>query len=445
MNLLAHALFVLPLLVFAGFFSGTETALLSLSMAQREAMRQAVQQPGGDRSARRVLWLLSNPRRLITTIILGNELTNILLSEVMTDTVNQLFLYLPSRLLTRLQASQDAIVAVAATLITVPVLVSIGELIPKTIGIKLNERWARIVSGPTFGLTWVLAVPRWIISALSSAVLLLLGQRVRHSETPHVLSEKQFRTLVDLGSAEGEIQRTEAQLIHNVLDFGDLTVREVMTPAQKVFSLPYDLPLGRAVEAVTRQRYSRVPVYRGRRDNIVGILFAKDMVGVAAGTNRRSKLADLLHPPLFVPRRAKAERVFREFQRRKTHMALVVDEYGRLAGVVTMEDLLDWLFGDIAEAALSPTTGGSATSLSQSIPPAASTSTAGGPLSPRSDPGLDQRVELSPDLSADSSTGLRPISLTPTETPIESPIESAAETPSESAADAASDRKEDRS
>ena len=413
MNLLAHALFVLPLLLFAGFFSGTETALLSLSMAQREAMRQAEQQPGGDRSARRVLWLLSNPRRLITTIILGNELTNILLSEVMTDTVTQVFQLLPSRLLGQLRASQDAIVAVAATLLTVPILVSIGELIPKTIGIKLNERWARIVSGPTFGLTWILAVPRWIISALSSAVLFLLGQRVRHSETPHVLSEKQFRTLVDLGSAEGEIQRTEAQLIHNVLDFGDLTVREVMTPAQKVFSLPYDLPLGRAIEAVTRQRYSRVPVHRGRRDNIVGILFAKDMVGVAANESGRKKLADLLHPPLFVPRRAKAERVFREFQRRKTHMALVVDEYGRLAGVVTMEDLLDWLFGDISEALLAPPTSTATGGPAPSLPILDSTSTAGGVLGPRSDPGQARPGEPAPDLSADSSTGLRPISLTP--------------------------------
>lgn len=370
MNLLQHALFVLPLLLFAGFFSGTETALLSLSMAQREALRQA-SQSAPDRPSARVLWLLSNPRRLITTIILGNEITNILLSEVMTDLVDQLFHLLPTHRSATLQSSKDVVVAVAATLLTVPILVTFGELIPKTIGIKLNERWARIVSGPTFVLTFVLAIPRWIISGIASAVLFLLGQRARHSEAPQVLSEKQFRTLVDLGSAEGEIQRTEAQLIHNVLDFGDLTVREVMTPAQKVFSLPNDLPLGRAIEAVTRQRYARVPVYRGRKDNIVGILFAKDMVGVTVGNTGRSKLSDLLHPPLFVPRRAKAERVFREFQRRKTHMALVVDEYGRLAGVVTMEDLLDWLFGDIAESLLPPSQNSLAGSPRSSQPGAA--------------------------------------------------------------------------
>jgi len=122
-----------------------------------------------------------------------------------------------------------------------------------------------------------------------------------------------------------------------------------MTAARQVFALPIDLPLGRVVEAVTRQRYSRVPVYRGRRDNIVGVLFAKDIVGYSTGDSHLmgKSLADLLHPPLFVPRRAKCDRVFREFQRRKNHMALVVDEYGRLAGLLTMEDLLQSLFGDI--------------------------------------------------------------------------------------------------
>lgn len=405
MNLLQHALFVLPLLLFAGFFSGTETALLSLSLAQREALRQA-SQSSADRLSNRVLWLLSNPRRLITTIILGNEITNILLSEVMTDLVEQLFHLLPQRLFAALQPSKDVVVAVAATLLTVPILVTFGELIPKTIGIKLNERWARIVAGPTFVLTWVLAIPRWIISGIASAVLFLLGQRARHSETPQVLSEKQFRTLVDLGSAEGEIQRTEAQLIHNVLDFGDLTVREVMTPAGRVFSLPYDLPLGRAAEAVTRQRYSRVPVYRGRKDNIVGILFAKDMVGVSIGTTSgRSKLSDLLHPPLFVPRRAKAERVFREFQRRKTHMALVVDEYGRLAGVVTMEDLLDWLFGDIGDAAVLASQNSLPGSARPSLPHAAAAPEGGSEDRGADDRGADDRGADAPGPVSDPQLG----------------------------------------
>jgi CBS domain containing-hemolysin-like protein len=345
---LTHSLYLFPLLLFAGFFSGTETALMSLGIAQRESLRQSA---ATDKSSARILWLLHNPRRLITTIIIGNELTNILLSELMTDVVSRLYLLLPAGPLRRLAPSGDGLTALTATLVTVPILVTFGELIPKTIGIKLAERWARAVAQPTIALTWLLWIPRLLVSTVSDVVLfLILGRPARQSESQApVLDEKHFRSLVDLGSAEGQIQHDEAQLIHNVLDFGDLSVGSVMTPARQVFAVPLDLPLGRVVELVTRQRYSRVPVYRGRRDNLVGLLFTKDLVGYAAGDPhlQGKQLADLLHPPLFVPRRAKCERLFREFQRRKTHLALVVDEYGRLAGLVTMEDLLQSLFGGV--------------------------------------------------------------------------------------------------
>lgn len=346
-SVLQQAIVLFPLLLSAAFFSGTETALFSLSIAQRESLRQSSQTPVADATSSRILWLLSDPRRLITTLILGNEITNILLSEVMTDLTTRVMRLLPATWTARFGHSSDLVIALCATLVTVPVLVTFGELIPKTIGIKLNERWAGFISRPATLLTWIFTPARLLISALSSAVLLLLGQRTSTEQHAPVLSEKQFRTLVDLGSAEGEIEHTEAKLIHNVLDFGDRTVGEIMTPARKVYSISHDLAIGRVVESVTRQRFSRVPVYRGRKDHIVGILFAKDLVGPAISAPGRTTLADLLHPPLFVPRRAKCDRVFREFQRRKTHLALVVDEYGRLAGVVTMEDLLDSLLGDV--------------------------------------------------------------------------------------------------
>jgi putative hemolysin len=301
----------------------------------------------------RVLWLLGDPRRLITTLILGNELTNILLSAAMTELVRTLLDAMPGRIDRYLHSihpsSLDIIIAVASTLLTVPLLVTLGELIPKTVGIKLAERWARVVSRPMVLLTWALWLPRTVISAIADGVLMLLGKDARHTHDAPVLSEREFRTLVDIGSAEGEIKGTERKLIHNILDFGDLTVGKVMTPERAVFALPQEMALSRIVESVSRQRYSRVPVYRGRRDNIVGILYAKDLVGYTYGNLEGRPLADLLHAPLFVPQRAKCERVFREFQRRKTHIAMVVDEYGRLAGLVTMEDLLRSLFGNIVE------------------------------------------------------------------------------------------------
>jgi putative hemolysin len=141
-----------------------------------------------------------------------------------------------------------------------------------------------------------------------------------------------------------------------------------MTPADQVFALPYEMPLGRLVEAIAKERYSRVPIFRdpgrdgartGRarkgqpppasKIEVLGILLAKDLVGYPSGHLEGHTVQDLLHPALFVPRTTKCDHLFREFQRRKTHLALVVDEYGRLAGLVTMEDLLEELFGEIAD------------------------------------------------------------------------------------------------
>ena len=155
----------------------------------------------------------------------------------------------------------------------------------------------------------------------------------------------------------------ERRLIHNVFEFGDTTVGKVMTPADKVFALPYEMPLGRMVEAIAAERYSRVPIYKtakaarggdGKRPargamEVVGILLAKDLTGYCWGALEGHTVQDLLHPVLFVPRTTKCDQLFREFQRKRTHVALVVDEYGRLAGLVTMEDLLEELFGEIAD------------------------------------------------------------------------------------------------
>lgn len=348
MMILERALWLVPLLVGSAFFAGTETALLSLTGTQRDTL--SAEAGGGDTGAGRILWLLSNPRRLITTLILGNELINISISTLMTGVVSRLFALLPASFQAHHPLSDEALVATVATVATVPLLILFGELVPKTIGIKIAPRWARATAALTLVLTYALWIPRVVISALAGAVTFpFLGRAQRSAETT-VLREREFRTLVDMGSAEGEIAGTERRMIHNVFEFGDLTVGKIMTPAAKVFALPVETPLSRAVEAVSRQRRSRVPVYRGRRDNVVGILFAKDLVGSSRGELRGRPLQDLLHPPLFVPRRAKCDRLFREFQRRKTHMALVVDEYGKLAGLITMEDLLHSLFGDLAES-----------------------------------------------------------------------------------------------
>jgi putative hemolysin len=217
----------------------------------------------------------------------------------------------------------------------------------------------------------VITPVRMIVNGVAGAFLFVLGART--PTRTEGMREEEFRALVDVGSETGELQVAERRLIHNVFEFGDTTVGKVMTPADKVFALPYEMPLGRMVESVAHERYSRVPIFRTVRPtgrlarkspaNIewVGILMAKDLVGYASGRLEGHTIQDLLHPPLFVPRTTKCDHLFREFQRRKTHLALVVDEYGRLAGLVTMEDLLEELFGEIADEKETRTPGSEAT------------------------------------------------------------------------------------
>jgi CBS domain containing-hemolysin-like protein len=350
-NLLSYVATIAALLLGSAFFSGSETALFSLSRVTREALATR-----GDPASRRVLELLANPRRLIVTVILCNELINISTSSVAAQ--------LSARALPWMR--ETAQVALTAA-VMVPVMLMAGEMTPKSLALRVAERWARVVSRPLQFFATLVAPLRWVVSGVAGAVVWLLGGR--RPAAQEGLREEEFRALVDVGSEMGELQVAERRLIHNVFEFGDTTVGKVMTPADKVFALPYEMPLGRLVEAVSAERYSRVPIYKtparpaGRgaprrtpvvdgkplHMEVIGILLAKDLVGYAAGHLEGHTVQDLLHPPLFVPRTTKCDSLFREFQRKKTHLALVVDEYGRLAGLVTMEDLLEELFGEIAD------------------------------------------------------------------------------------------------
>jgi len=332
------------LLFVSAFFSSSETALFSLSRVQKEALGRRE-----DTTTKRLLALLANPRSLIVTIIVCNELVNIANSSLTATLTEKL---LPS-------LSERAQVAVA-TAVIVPLLLVFGEMAPKSLALRIGERWARVVSGPLVIFQWLITPVRLLLSLVSGIVLAVFGARRPAIEAG--VREEEFRALVDVGSEEGELQVAERRLIHNVFEFGDTPVGKVMTHADKVFALPYEMPLGRMVDAISEQHYSRVPIYRsGRMDpktraagkkpplEVVGIIHAKDLVTYASRGLEGHTVQDLLHPPFFVPRTTTCDRLFREFQRRKTHIALVVDEYGRLLGLVTMEDLLEELFGEIAD------------------------------------------------------------------------------------------------
>ncbi|HUQ06484.1 MAG TPA: hemolysin family protein, partial [Kofleriaceae bacterium] len=218
----------------------------------------------------------------------------------------------------------------------------------RTLAIKDAIRGARIVARPLAGFALLVSPLRFVVQGLGD----LLARPFGGSGRPRMsgdLSEEEFRKLVDAGSAQGQVDARERRLIHRVFEFGDKNVGQIMTPRDKVFALSYDLPMARLAKEVATRGFSRVPIYQRSLDNIRGILNSKDLVLATAGQAPARTLSELLHEPLFVPRTTPLARLFRTFKQRKVHLALVVSEYGGLLGIVTMEDLLEQLFGEIRD------------------------------------------------------------------------------------------------
>jgi putative hemolysin len=324
---------VVMLLFLSAFFAGTESALFSLTRVQRERMRQSGR--GVDRI---ILTLLERPRRLIASILLGNELVNVSIATLTAAIVERQL----HQVLGPVQLS------IVSMLIALPALLLFGEITPKSVALKAAERWARVAARPIALVARVVAPVRWIVNGVADAVLWLLGQKGKGTPTA-ALKETEYRALVDVGSEEGELQAGEQRLIHNVFEFGDRFVGDIMTPMEQVVSFPYDWSLQRILEGIKKSRYSRLPIYRRAKDNVVGILFAKDLVGLARGHASKRTLGELLMAPYYVPKGTKCDFLLRQMQRRKTHLAVVVNEYGRTIGLCTMEDLLEELFGEIAD------------------------------------------------------------------------------------------------
>ncbi len=354
------------MLLLSGLFSGTETALFSLSRVQRERMLRS---PSS--TDRYVATLLADSRRLVATLLIGNELCSVGFAALAGTVVARVLPGLDERLL-----------VLVTMLLAVPLMVVVGEITPKTIALRVAESWSR-GSARLLGAFTIVATPlRWVLSAIAGVVGRALGIGTGQPP-PAAIGEEEFRALVDAGSEEGALEATERRLIHNVFAFGDKTVAEIMVPASKVVSLSYDLPIMRLVAEVAKTGLSRIPIHRGRKEEVIGILYAKDLVGSSTGRLKGRTIKDLLRPPMYVPKTTKCDRVFREFQRQRMHLAMVVDEYGRLVGLLTMEDLLVSLFGPIRDekSGVFPVQAGglaedeAGASIS---PPGASTTTPGG-------------------------------------------------------------------
>jgi putative hemolysin len=312
------------LLVWSAFFSGSEAALFALNTVQVERLKER-----GGVLGRLIASMLQRPTHLIITFLVGNEIVNVALS--VTATSLALMLY----------GDGGEYLAVAVTLIT---LLLFGEVAPRSLAVRYPERISRLMAWPLQAFAYVIMPLRWGLRKLVDAVM---GER---AERPiSLITAHEFKALVDIGEDEGIIDQDERNLIQRVFEFGGHRVSQIMTPRTDIFALEVREPLATALAQIKDNRFSRIPVYEGTIDQIIGILYAKDLLPYSRRPDLEVRLRDLLHPVFFVPESKRTDALLREFQRNKVHMAIVVDEYGGVSGLVTMEDALEELVGEIVD------------------------------------------------------------------------------------------------
>lgn len=315
------------LMALSGFFSSSETSLFSLESRQLDQMRRD-ENPNVDLIER----LLSEPRRLIVTILIGNEFVNVAASVI------------SAAIVIKLLGAENKLVNL---FIMVPLLLLIGEITPKTLAIRNNVAFASFQSR-FIELFANLIVPlRWVVRLVAEwFTTLIVGRELTGN---NIVTKDMVRTLAHAAVGDGVLDSDEAQYIEQIFDFGSKTVEDLMTPRSNVFFLPADLPVAEMVAKIKSTRHTKVPIYGEHRDEIVGILHARDLLGVDLEKLQRhpGQLRTILRDPYFVPETKPASDLFHSFRKRRLSVALAVDEFGGVNGLISMEDLLESIFGDI--------------------------------------------------------------------------------------------------
>ncbi len=322
------------LVCLSAFFSGSETAMFSIGKVARARLEESERKADA-----LILDLLSRPRDLLITVLFGNEITNIGRSIVSAGITARLLAPEPSLV-------QQSLLSAA---IVVPILLIVGEVTPKTVAAQRPEWLARLLVRPLYLFGLAVRPARFLLRKLTGAIVRTLGGRAQDT-SDDAIEEAEFRTLIDVGVREGVVDPEERTLIHNVLDFGDLRVADVMRPVDKVFCFSEATPIDEAISLAAERLHSRIPVWRGRPEQIIGMVHAKDLLAIRWGVAPPKSLRGLLRRPIFTLPQRSCTDLLEEFRRMRIHMAIVVDEFGRMVGICTMEDLLEELFGPITDS-----------------------------------------------------------------------------------------------
>ncbi len=334
MILFLELLAVAALILLNGYFVAAEYALVT---ARRTRMQALADQ--GNRRARAVLKIVADPPRFIAAMQLGVTGTSLAIGALGEQALARVF-----------DPIFASVIAFALAFLIITFLhVVVGELVPKGVALGYSERTALAVSSPVRGFFVVFKPLIWVLQRSSSAILRALGLTPPGGEM-EVYSEAELKMLLSRSREEGEIEEQEQEMLYKVFDFADKEVSAVMVPRPEVVALSIDLPPEEALAAVIESPYTRYPVYRDSIDQVVGILHVRDLFSALNDRGLEAvRLDQILRPAHIVPETKDLAALLGEFRRTNQHMAIVVDEYGELEGIVTLEDLLEEIVGEIED------------------------------------------------------------------------------------------------
>ncbi len=322
---------VVVLLLLSAFFSGSETALTAASRARMHALDQE-----GNERAKRVNTLLERPERLISTILLGNNLVNIMASAVTTSLLINLF---------------GEVGVFYATILMTLVVVVFSEVLPKTYAIAYPDRIALFVA-PTMRILILLLRPAVFLIETLVKLILKLTPTQKDDDANILAAHEEIRGTIDLQAKEGAVPRHDAEMLGGILDLRDLQVADIMIHRTKMETLEADSDPQDIIDEILRSQYTRMPLWRDEPENIVAVLHTKDLLtalGRVGWDVSKLDITSFAQEPWFVPDTTSLKTQLNQFLKKKAQMALVVDEYGEVQGLITLEDILEEIVGQIAD------------------------------------------------------------------------------------------------
>ena len=331
----------LILILCNAFFAATEIAVISLNEKKVKAQAE-----NGDKKAEKMLKMIEEPTRFLSTIQIGITLAGFLgsafaadnFAERLSGVIVRTFSISPSG-----AATVNSISVIVITLVLSFFTLVLGELVPKRIAMRHKEKLAGFVCGFISSLATLLKPIIWLLTVSTNGVLRLCGIEPNEKESP--VSEEDIVLMLDAGADEGGLKQTDIEYIKNVFNFDRLNAEDVMTPRKAVVSLPEEASEAEILKVIGEEGYSRIPVTGSDENSIIGILHAKEYL--LKKNTPGFKLTDILHQPTFVPETMHLDHLFREMQTSYNHLAVVVNEYGEVSGIVTMEDVIEEIVGEI--------------------------------------------------------------------------------------------------